>query len=201
MTKKLRQNNPGPSPVGPAEELDRLVEDFMEQMMTISSLRQQLDNEMSDGFLNLAQSRKAMGQKSVSSLQFDDRAMTATTLVSLEANDCDIIKLPEVVEVPVTDESSDSEPNWSNSQVEGIRKRIATIGAESTKDNTSKRPVTKRVSRDPLRMFGILVPQSLRSSKASFQRCADVSAKLVECQLKLEQIKKDYAQKLLECEL
>lgn len=81
-----------------------------------------------------------------------------------------------------------------------VRKRnIETVGGQDVpkQKTTSTDKAPELVDpKDPLLMFGLLVPQSLRLSKACFQRCVTVSTKIVETQAEIMAMKTEYQELL-----
>ena len=130
------------------KDLDEVIVNLFRELDNYASLRQQLDQELSTGFLLMAKSRQHMGQNFVSSLQFDEREMIPQTRVD--------------VSVDTSELSLSSEP------------------ASDAKQDT-------------LKMFGVLVPQSLRTSRTCFQRSNNVACQLVNCQTEITKLRTEYS--------
>lgn len=149
--------------------------------------------EMTDGFLQMAKARSNMGQKTIGSLQYDDRDM-----------------MPMVLVDPASIGDSQGHPTYDlmkntpeDAEVEGgVRKRVSgkvnekdivTVGAENDSVRSDPKEDTAKLKpRDPLLMFGVLVPQALRLSKSCFQRSLPVISKLCSTQSKITRLKVEY---------
>uniref|UniRef100_A0A8C4N9H9 Vacuolar ATPase assembly protein VMA22 n=1 Tax=Eptatretus burgeri TaxID=7764 RepID=A0A8C4N9H9_EPTBU len=83
-------------------------------------------------------------------------------------------------------------------EVQGVRRRknpteMDTVGSEDREhtsslerwDKTSDNAVEKVLPQDPLKWFGVLVPQSLRQAQQSFKQAIPVSVELASLQVQL----------------
>lgn len=117
-----------------------------------------------------------MGQKFLSSLQFDERDMNASSTISVEEGIFDLTL---------------DENKKASKQKTDMQQEIETLGADEASEpssGTERKPVNK----DPLLMFGVLVPRSLRSSQQCFKRCLHVTTKLCEAQQQAEALASQY---------
>lgn len=91
----------------------------------------------------------------------------------------------------VTVDADDSKNGQFSLIKQRTKKSIETLGAnenEALDDETTDGCKHK----DPLLMFGVLVPQSLRSSQTCFQRSLNVTAELCRVQLRISNLAQDY---------
>lgn len=140
----------------------------------------------------MAKARSNMGQKAIGSLQYDDREIIPNVKVDVDTESQGNFTF---------DLMKNSLPN-DNTESTGVRKRtkesedgVETIGADNEKSNTEnkdKDASTKNVIKDPILMFGVLVPQSLRLSKSCFQRSLPVVSKICATQAEILRLKAEY---------
>jgi len=135
----------------------------------------------------MAKARSNMGQKSITALQYDEREMTPSVTLTCKSEDNS-----------VTFDLAPSAPLLqAEEKVETVRKRfteqtIQTIGGVGDPVPSPKADKPKSEIKDPLLMFGVLVPQSLRSSKGCFQRCVPLTSQLSTTQSQLMSLQCQY---------
>jgi hypothetical protein len=148
-----------------------------------------------------------MGVKLVSSLQFPSE-MIASTTASVQEEDSGLkgIRLHKedrAKSIPVDLEPEKSEnDDFSPVQDSGTQLRHRR-GAKAEKVsleglNKDRKMSTRGSCSDPLRWFGVLVPQSLRSAKKIFNEAVEMAIQVTNLQMKLEQMRTKYQQLLIE---
>eukprot|EP00045_Choanoeca_perplexa_P000371 m.13935 g.13935 ORF g.13935 m.13935 type:complete len:156 (-) comp10249_c0_seq1:51-518(-) len=125
------------------DKIDAALVAYMEEYEQYQSLQVQLQKQMSEGYLCLAQARKTAGVIGISQLQYPSEMAANTTVSCL----CD------------------------QQQVDVSR---TTLGEDRSKAG------------NPLRWFGVLAPNALRTAQTTFKQATDISARLVESKLRLQ---------------
>ncbi|XP_073397358.1 coiled-coil domain-containing protein 115 isoform X2 [Dendrobates tinctorius] len=185
------------SPVDVNQHLDQLLLRVMDDLEDLKEKRQRLNAVIEKGWLCISQSRYSMGNKSVCSLQYmpemtpftfvqDSAAedgLTTFTAEHVQPNTQDKVteeKLPEVENVGSTDQV--------------LRHRGHKCSKESPKPTTAEeREMPKSpVGNDPLRWFGVLVPQSLRQAQSNFRQGTILAAEVASLQSSIEENRQQY---------
>ncbi|XP_069503673.1 coiled-coil domain-containing protein 115 [Ambystoma mexicanum] len=198
------------------EELDRLLLHMMSELESLQSKRQSLNDLVEQGWFSLSQSRYAMGNKGVSSLQYGHQ-MEPLVRVSTSANEdgsCHFQMVctesgksdgPDSPEVPRLEEIGPKD--------QGLRRRKAPMktdeptppeklpASEVELASAEKADKIKGADglvspQDPLKWFGILVPQSLKHAQNSFRQGVTLASEVAELQSSIEATRTKY-QKLL----
>lgn len=171
--------------------------------------RSTLDLHMKEGYFQMSRARYNMGNKAVTSLQYNDKDMTALINVGLskiavgeteskESDDDSAIE-DQFKYIPVKPANQDDEDNGSNS-IKGteLRRRVTQKETESFDELSDKlnavklNEISSNKQQDPLTWFGVLVPQSLRQSQNSFKQAVESVCKVTTLQSKLLQLRKEY---------
>ncbi|XP_015241061.1 PREDICTED: coiled-coil domain-containing protein 115 [Cyprinodon variegatus] len=177
--------------------LDEKLLRFMDQLELLQEKRNTLNSLIEQGWFSISKARYSMGNKQVSALQF---ANTMEPLVSVHVRtlDNDDVEFSTEKSPPEFSNGSVKEPILIEDigpQEEGIRRRKKTKS-----DGTEKResrgtgsemdpevnPVRKgghNPHQDPLKWFGILVPQSLKQAQSSFKQVIELSAEIAALQI------------------
>lgn len=202
------------------QKLDSLVLDYFETLENISVLRMQLDASLKDGFLQMAKARYSMGNKRVTALQYDVREMTAIKRVQSQVEPNRGIHGFSLESISLVNEAPPSESRGAQIRVRAsddvvVADRDEFVGdgdddqdedcpliEASRATRTDSAPVQPRIAsdpapplavpKDPLKWFGLLVPQALKHSQLSFQRSLTVVCELASLQAKLQKITAEY---------
>lgn len=199
---------------GVCQELDRLVLELMSELETLQDKRQTFNDLVEQGWLSLSQSRFAMGNKSVSSLQYGHQ-MTASVHVCTcicETGSCSfqvrhreagesptparsLLKQPEVQDLGPKEQavrrrkglSRKDDPSLSGDTPAEKLKSMNSEELEGTWQGEGPAP-----AQDPLKWFGILVPQSLRQAQNSFKQGLRLAGEIATLQSNIEAIREQY---------
>ncbi|XP_071332403.1 coiled-coil domain-containing protein 115 isoform X2 [Trachinotus anak] len=146
------------------------------------------------GWFTMSKARYSMGNKQVSALQY---ASEIEPLVCVHARKLDSGEVEFCTErVPQSKESGKDARSIEDigPQEEGVRRRNkpkkdTTENEAIDKANSDKAPEVTPVKQsdqnpqqDPLKWFGILVPQSLKQSQSSFKQVIELSAEIATLQ-------------------
>ncbi|KAK9954393.1 hypothetical protein ABG768_016463 [Culter alburnus] len=161
---------------------------FMDQLEALEEKRHKLNSLIEEGWFSIAKARYSMGNKQVSVLQY---ASEMEPLVHVEAS---LLEGGTAEFKCERRENKTEEPK--NNTVEdigaketGLRRRINTKqkGVKEEEQETDPQVKTKAESstpehRDPLKWFGILVPQNLKQAQSAFKEVITLSAEIASLQ-------------------
>uniref|UniRef100_G3MQH1 Vacuolar ATPase assembly protein VMA22 n=1 Tax=Amblyomma maculatum TaxID=34609 RepID=G3MQH1_AMBMU len=149
-------------------ERETSLENTLGAVEKILQLRESLNELIENGLLELARARYATGNKSVSTLQLNmgnvDALRTVRSHFEVPGQRYPSFEL-------IGAESG--EPQNTDEVEGGVRQRLpakSQTAGEETQSSVPKHPTPN----DPLRWFGVLVPQSLRRSQKCFINALEV---------------------------
>jgi hypothetical protein len=180
-------------------QLDNILVEFFETLGKLYKEQANLENMMKNGFLMMSRARYNMGTKSVGISQYDERNMKASKMVSMTTDDVNGRKTFEFVNPSdCTFDSSDESNELKGSS--GLRQRknvgserVETLGPEGdqliSNDSNSK---NCKIDNDPIKWFGVLVPQSLRQSQGYFKQATETVLNVSNLKMKVLDLKDKY---------
>ncbi|XP_077510533.1 vacuolar ATPase assembly protein VMA22-like [Amblyomma americanum] len=149
-------------------EREKLLENTIGAAEKILQLRESLNELIETGLLELARARYATGNKSVSTLQLNMGDVDALRTVRSHFEDPDR-RYPSF---ELIDAGSGGPQNADRAEG-GVRQRNP-AKEQSADEATQSPPPERPTPNDPLRWFGVLVPQSLRRSQKCFVNALEV---------------------------
>lgn len=167
---------------------------FMDQLELLEEKRATLNSLIEQGWFSISKARYSMGNKQVSALQY---ASEIEPLVCVHARTRDNGEVDFCTER--VKQTSHNEPGKDaiediGPQEEGVRRRIKPkkdivekeaseeASSEKTVEVTPARKSDHNPQQDPLKWFGILVPQSLKQAQSSFKQVIELSAEIAALQ-------------------
>lgn len=167
--------------------LDEQLLLFMDQLEALEEKRHRLNSLIEEGWFSIAKARYSMGNKQVSTLQY---ASEMEPLVYVETS---------VLEGGTAEFRCERKENKTgelkNDTIEdigaketGLRRRInKQNGVKEEEQETDPQVKTKAESStpehsDPLKWFGILVPQNLKQAQSAFKEVITLSAEIASLQ-------------------
>lgn len=176
-------------------QLDDELLRLMDQLELLEEKRGRLNSLIEQGWFSMSKARYSMGNKHVSALQYGSEMepqvrVNTRTLSNGEA---------EFHIERMTDNSSaatkDSKPVEDIGPKEGVRRRTK-AKKDSAEQGEGENPALKtepigsssdtkpehNPQQDPLKWFGILVPQSLKQAQSSFKQGIELSAEVAALQ-------------------
>ncbi|XP_028309360.1 coiled-coil domain-containing protein 115 [Gouania willdenowi] len=176
--------------------LDEKLLRFMDQLELMQEKRVALNALIEQGWISMSSARYSMGSKHVSALQY---ASEMDPLVCVEVSTSDSGDVQFFTERTTQTCSNVCEPAPTaieeiGPQEQGVRRRNISKKDVPTKDKsdgtirekTSEVNLTKTnehsPQQDPLKWFGILVPQSLKQAQSSFKQVIELSAEIASLQ-------------------
>ncbi|KAM9785490.1 coiled-coil domain-containing protein 115 [Neosynchiropus ocellatus] len=164
-------------------QLDEKLLVFMEQLETLEQKRAAANSLTEQGWFCLSQARYSMGHKRVSALQF---ASEMEPLVRVQSR---------TLQDGATEWVADRRPSETGAAEvedvgpkEGVRRRAGSKTPSEGDPEDTQLPPRRRDSsprQDPLKWFGILVPQTLKQAQTSFKQAIELSAQIATLQARL----------------
>ncbi|XP_023693353.1 coiled-coil domain-containing protein 115 [Paramormyrops kingsleyae] len=174
--------------------LDGCLLRFMDQLESLEEKRQRFNSLIEQGWFSISKARYAMGNKQVSALQYGSEIQPQVRVCVRELTG-------GVTEFQAErEETQGSEDPKTKDDVEdcgpmegGLRRRTT---AKTKNPQEEPVPVKECVSKDdvrleskglqrhqdPLKWFGILVPQSLKQAQVAFRQVIELSAEIAALQ-------------------
>lgn len=185
--------------------LDEKLLRFMDQLELLEEKRATLNSLIEQGWFSMSKARYSMGNKQVSALQY---ASEIEPLVCVHARSLDNGKMDfctERVSQKCSNESGKDDRSIEDigPQEEGVRRRIKSkkditekeAGKDASSEKAPEVPPAKKSDQnpqqDPLKWFGILVPQSLKQAQSSFKQVIELSAEIATLQTALSNARQD----------
>ncbi|XP_069841565.1 coiled-coil domain-containing protein 115 [Dendropsophus ebraccatus] len=177
--------------------LDQLLLRLMDDLEALEEKRQCLNVLIEKGWFCLSQSRYSMGNKSVSSLQYKPEMTPSVFVQDSTAEDGAATftverDQPQKPDKAKEDKLQEVENIGAADQV--VRRRGPKGPTKTPKPTTteeSEKPKSP-LADDPLRWFGVLVPQSLRQAQSNFQQGILLAAEVASLQSNIEVTRREY---------
>ncbi|KAI3357710.1 hypothetical protein L3Q82_016111 [Scortum barcoo] len=174
--------------------LDEKLVRFMDQLELLEEKRASLNSLIEQGWFSISKARYSMGNKQVSALQYASEieplvCVHARTLDNGEVDFC-----TERVKQLCRNEPGKNAIEDIGPQEEGVRRRIKPkkdiaekeaseeASGEDAAEVTPVRKSDHNPQQDPLKWFGILLPQSLKQAQSSFKQVIELSAEIATLQ-------------------
>ncbi|XP_060108393.1 coiled-coil domain-containing protein 115 isoform X2 [Heteronotia binoei] len=184
----------GPSEV--CEELDQTILHLFDVLESLQTKKESFNRLVEQGWFSLSKSRYAMGNKSVSALQYGHQ-MTPLVRVNTGKNKNGQVEFRVVSEAadsakPKADNTTTIEEIGPSDQALRRRKGAGKPEAPAQPQEEISQPAEKLGKQDPLTWFGILVPQSLRQAQKTFQEGIRLAAEIASMQSEIETTRRQY---------
>ncbi len=157
------------------DELDQIMMRILILMDQYIKCQKNIENHLRSGCLDLAKARYIVGNRNISALQLPGDDATGVTANFKVAES----EMDEVTQFTSTDATESLEN--INDGMENM-----TVNEDETK------PKPMKYSKDPLKWFGFLVPQNLRHSKTTFEKCLEIVVECANIQLQLQHNLKEF---------
>ncbi|XP_068180959.1 coiled-coil domain-containing protein 115 [Antennarius striatus] len=177
--------------------LDEKLLRFMDQLEVLEEKRATLNSLIEQGWFSMSKARYSMGNKHVSALQYASETEPLVCVHARTLDNGEVSFCTERVKEKYSGEDgkdSGSIEDIGPQEESGVRRRIKPkneLPQTETNEETSsqKAPGVTPVNRcdrcpyqDPLKWFGILVPQSLKQAQSSFKQVIELSAEIAALQ-------------------
>ncbi|XP_067880222.1 coiled-coil domain-containing protein 115 [Heterodontus francisci] len=200
------------------ERLDWQLLRYLQEMEQLRERQERLERLMEQGWFSLSKARYSMGSKWVSSLQYGPEMVPLAQVdVSLKEDGRHSFKVERVVPGEVKRTEAGREERKEIMEIgakDQVRRRKARWRGEEERKLLPEDELADRMQalkespreegkpagqgdgplpgQDPLKWFGILVPQSLRLAQTSFKEVMEVAAEVATLQSSLVSTKAEY---------
>ncbi|KAL7864727.1 hypothetical protein AOLI_G00161470 [Acnodon oligacanthus] len=174
--------------------IDQQLLRFMDQLEALEEKREKLDSLIEAGWFNISKARYSMGNKQVSSLQYANEMEPLVCVHSSISEKGDVEFKCEQTELRTEDLKASGTVENIGPTEGGLRKRMTIKQKEPKEEDASKRQCEMQPQgsikseksfsqhQDPLKWFGILVPQNLKQAQAAFKEVITLSAEIATLQ-------------------
>lgn len=174
--------------------LDLKLLHLMDQLEDLEKKREKLNSLIEEGWFSISKARYSMGNKQVSALQYASEMVPLVRVHTkmLDSGEAEFqiqreeLRGKDRDDVPVEDVGPEEDVTMPR---EGLRRRGTNKQSELKKDVSSGQQETSHKSKtdhtehqDPLKWFGILVPQSLKQAQSSFKQVIELAAEIAALQ-------------------
>ncbi|XP_028848977.1 vacuolar ATPase assembly protein VMA22 [Denticeps clupeoides] len=161
--------------------LDAKLLQFMDQLEDLEEKREKINLLIEQGWFSMSKARYSMGHKQVSALQY---ASEMEPLVRIHTRKLDTGEAEFQTE---RRELGSDEVENIGAKEEGLRRRMnkSQNAAKENEEMTEEPKSTKTrhtQHQDPLKWFGILVPQNLKQAQTAFKQVIELSAQIAALQ-------------------
>lgn len=177
--------------------LDEKLLRFMDQLELLEEKRNTLNSLIEQGWFSISKARYAMGNKQVSALQFanemeplvsvhvrnleNDTVEFCTKRPSQKCNDESLKEATAVEDIGPKDEGIRQRKKTKSDIAD--KKTGEDKGSEKAPEENPDNKRDHNPQQDPLKWFGILVPQSLKQAQSSFKQVIELSAEIAALQI------------------
>ncbi|XP_064812211.1 coiled-coil domain-containing protein 115 [Oncorhynchus masou masou] len=171
--------------------LDQKLLVFMDQLELLEEKRERLNSLIEQGWFSMSKARYSMGNKQVSALQYGSEMepLVRVHTRTLESGEAEFQTKRRTLKSPEERQVEDIGPK----DKEGVRRRVKTQEVPEIDQSDNKHPWTEtepapsskpepNPQQDPLKWFGILVPQTLKQAQASFKQVVELSVEVATLQ-------------------
>uniref|UniRef100_UPI003AABBA42 coiled-coil domain-containing protein 115 n=1 Tax=Centroberyx gerrardi TaxID=166262 RepID=UPI003AABBA42 len=182
--------------------LDEKLLRFMDQLELLEEKRATLNSLIEQGWFSMSKARYSMGNKQVSALQYASEIEPLVCVHARTLDNSEVEFCTERVTQKCNNESGKDVRSVEDigPQEEGVRRRIKSKKDFAEKEEGEKANIEKLLMKteppevppvakgnqnpqqDPLKWFGILVPQSLKQAQSSFKQVIELSAEIATLQ-------------------
>ncbi|XP_030279720.1 vacuolar ATPase assembly protein VMA22 [Sparus aurata] len=176
--------------------LDEKLLRFMDQLELLEEKRATLNSLIEQGWFSISKARYTMGNKQVSALQYASEIEPHVCVHARTQDNGEVEFCTKKVEQNCSNEADKDVKSIEDigPQEEGVRRRNKPkkdIAEKEASEETSGekapevspvRKSDKNPQQDPLKWFGILVPQSLKQAQSSFKQVIELSAEIATLQ-------------------
>uniref|UniRef100_A0A0V0GCW1 Vacuolar ATPase assembly protein VMA22 n=1 Tax=Triatoma dimidiata TaxID=72491 RepID=A0A0V0GCW1_TRIDM len=167
-------------------ELDSLSLRMLQLMKEYINVKLTIEGLIKNGSLHLAKSRYIMGNRNVSALQLPSEdsndVIASTTVICKEMAEKGEALTLELSRLNIHDNGKDDDSD-------ALRQRNKKKEEDEKKDDTKGK---KSSSRDPLKWFGVLVPQDMKQAQSNFNWAIEYVIECANLQLEMLSVEEKY---------
>ncbi|KAI1890227.1 hypothetical protein AGOR_G00151500 [Albula goreensis] len=172
--------------------LDQCLLRFMDELESLEEKRDSLNSLIEQGWFSISKARYSMGNKQVSALQYGSEMEPGVRVhVSPRHTGETHFHTQRTEHLKLDQSERDSAQVEDIGPKEGVRRRGVTKEGDPKEQPASHAHVSKETSppsrgtpqqQDPLKWFGILVPQSLKQAQVCFRKVMELAAEVATLQ-------------------
>ncbi|CAI5647591.1 unnamed protein product [Oreochromis niloticus] len=172
--------------------LDEKLLRFMEQLELLEEKRATFNSLIEQGWFSMSKARYTMGNKQVSALQYASEIEPLVCVQTRTLDNGEVEFTTERCTQTCSKESGkdqraieDIGPQEEVFDLQGVRRRNRPKREIAESTSSDKAPAGKgdhNAQQDPLKWFGVLVPQSLKHAQSSFKQVIELSAEIAALQ-------------------
>ncbi|XP_039631218.1 coiled-coil domain-containing protein 115 [Polypterus senegalus] len=185
-----------------SSRLDSLLLLLMDQLESLQEKRGSFNALIEQGWFSLSKARYSMGNKCVSALQYGHEMAPLVYVKSSSLNKGQIefcierqdLKLPEET-LPVEVIGPKEEGVRRRKTAQKIEEKNDVAQPEQAPHSNEKSESEKKAKsqhQDPLRWFGVLVPQTLKQAQSSFKEVIKLAAEIATLQTQIEATRAEF---------
>ncbi|XP_076840719.1 vacuolar ATPase assembly protein VMA22 isoform X2 [Brachyhypopomus gauderio] len=169
--------------------IDQRLLYFMDQLEILEEKRQKFNALIEEGWFNISKARYSMGNKQVSALQYASE-MDPHVYVTTSLSENGVVEF-QCERTENKEELNESDIVENIGPTEGGLRRRVNVKQKETEDESTckgqqqkdpqantKTEKPKCQHQDPLKWFGILVPQNLKQAQTAFKEVITLSAEI-----------------------
>ena len=153
------------------EELDELAFEFLLLNQNLIDTKLMLEQLMKEGYMGLAQSRCTMGRSSISCLQLPNEEWEPFD-ANLKVKRSECLRQEINVKFNYLSLDYDADPNVV---VENLDSQLVNRKKSKTEKETTTTKTSSVGKKDPLKWFGVLLPNTLKQSQKNFTRAIELT--------------------------
>lgn len=167
------------------QQLDDLAIKVLLLMEDLMKCKHQMEEAMKSGYFNIAKTRYITGNKTVCTLQLpsEDKDVSALSTIISQREDMSGVQYKRYELQTMSPSSKLSQENETKGETVRKRTNVSDNEKESSSDSTD---VKNTKYEDPIKWFGILVPQNLRLAQSSFKLALEFSVENANIQAELD---------------
>ncbi|CAH1774098.1 unnamed protein product [Owenia fusiformis] len=187
-------------------ELDNITLKVFDVLSQLNETRQSLESTLKDGYFLMSKARYSMGNKSVSTVQYNEKEMVASALVDVYTEsmfDTDAFKFEltgpnDTTTAEIDKEKTAVRKRNIKSTVDDVTRGIEELNVKKDESDLKSKESKSNDDNtvDPIKWFGVLVPQALKQSQACFKKVLTSSCEISSLQNELMALKHAYKDKM-----
>lgn len=181
------------------KDLDNLSIAILDALQNIVLEKQYLDANLKEGYINMAKSRYLMRGQKISTLQINTSKLVPSFKVLTSSDSVEGVEYLnyQSLELPVGNPTK----RRSQEEIEGLSEKLKNTSMDSNAGEKDDSETSNECS-DPLKWFGVLVPESLRICQSRFKQATETALKIASLQNQLRGLGDKYKElKLQELKL
>ncbi|KAG8196581.1 hypothetical protein JTE90_014142 [Oedothorax gibbosus] len=175
------------------KDLDNISIAILDTLQNIVLEKQYLDANLKEGYINMAKSRYLMRGQKISTLQINTSKLVPSYKV---VTNSDLVEGVEYLnyqslELSVQKGSGSSVKRRSTEELVDLSEKLEKTSIDSNSDDSQSSKECAGPT-DPLKWFGVLVPESLRLCQSRFKQATETALKIASLQNQLKALGNEY---------